>query len=172
MHDKQSHGDGLSMKSLRPFSLMLFITAIILVLATNSLIAQSQPETFQTRLNKSLLLVHQAESAGATPEEVGELTQLLNKALEIDDAIHQIAPSDQQRRTQLDVQLKDVFDTLENRAVQLETSASQRTLTTKVVAYASAGFAALALTGAYILGLAFWGKYRIKRTLRMRISPK
>ncbi len=160
------------MKSLRPFSLILFITSTILVLATNPLVAQSQPETFQTRLNKSLLLVHQAESAGATPGEIGELIQLLNKALEIDDSLHQIAPSDQQRRTQLNAQLKDIFDTLETRAVQLETSASKRTLTSKVVAYASAGFAALALTGAYILGLAFWAKYRIKRTLRMRISPK
>ncbi len=172
MRDRQSHGDGLIMKSLRPISLILLITAIILVLATNSLIAQSQPETFQTRLNKSLLLVHQAESAGATPAEVGELIQLLNKALEIDDAIHQLASNDQQRRTQLDAQLKDVFDTLETRAVQLETSASQRALTSKVIAYVSAGFAALALTGAYILGIAFWRKYRVKRTLRMRISPK
>ncbi len=172
MRDKQSHGDGQSMKSPRPFSLILLITAIILILATNSLIVESQPETFQTRLNKSLLLVHQAESAGATPEEVGELIQLLNKALEINDAIQQLAPADQQRRTQLNAQLKDAFDTLETRAVQLETSAFQRTSTSKVVAYASAGFAALILTGAYVIGLAFWWKYRVKRTLRMRISPK
>ncbi len=154
-------------------AMMLALAALIVgqaMLAANS---QSNDQALQPGFNNVLLLVRHAEEAGATPTEVAPLVAGLNKALGLNTEVSALnQPNETQARQTVLGQLNGLLDGLGRNATQLESTASQRTLTNRVTSYI--GGAIGALIGAILLGycLAFLRKYRVKRTFEMRIIPK
>jgi len=117
--------------------------------------------------------VHKTEEAGATSSEVSELTALLNQVVGLnEEAIKLSAPSDAQRRAELMGEANQLLTSVQTKANQLQAVASQRTLTSTLLAYVTGAVAAFLGTLAYAYGLRFWRRYRIKRTFEMKISPK
>lgn len=130
-------------------------------------------ETLQPRFGQTLALVHQAESAGATSGEIGELVALLNKALELNgEAVKLTAPEEAQKRAELLAQVDQILTTVENRAAELTSVASQRSYTNRVLSYVWGAIAAVLGTIVYAFTLSFYREYRIKRTFQMRVTRK
>ncbi len=142
----------------RVLALIISTIALLLLARPVNVTAQSASD-LQPLYNQAIVHVHRAETAGATTNEVGALVALLNKA--------------EEEQTQGNLtQANETLNEVESKAGQLEITASQRTLTNKILAYGSRGIAALLGTVAYSYGVSFWRKYRIKRTFQMRIIPK
>jgi predicted DNA-binding protein YlxM (UPF0122 family) len=133
----------------------------------------SQTATIQPRFGQALLLVQQAESAGATSSEIADLVKLLNTALGLnEEALKLTSQSDAQKRAELLAQVDQTLTSVEAKAAQVQTVASQRTRTNRMLAYVYGAIVALVGTVAYAYGVAFYRRYRTKRTFQMRISPK
>lgn len=161
------------MPSTSTLLILIIAAAAPLLLAANSVAVMSQSSELQPHFSRVFAVVRQAEANGATPDELREIVAVLNGALELnEEALKLTQSSEAQRRTRLLVQVDQMLDTVEGKANQLEAVVSQRTLTSKVLAYLSGGIAALLGTLAYAHGTSFWRKYRIKRTFQMRIIPK
>jgi len=148
--------------------------AMLLLPAAHSMTVTSQTaDQLEPRFGQMLVLVHQAESAGATSSEVAELVALLNRALELNgEALKLTAPTDAQKRADLLAQVDEILTSVEAKAVQIQAAASQRTRTNTLLAYVYGVIAALLGTVAFAYGVAFYRGYRTKRTFQMRISPK
>ena len=150
---------------------MLMVAGLI---ATQPLAVRSQTaETLEPRLGQTLVTLHQAESAGATPSEIETLVALLNKALELDEeALKLNAPDQTQRRIDLLAQVEQILTTVQNRAAELTAVASQRTYNNRALTYVGGAITAVLATFAYVFIVSFYQKYRIKRTFQMRVVPK
>jgi hypothetical protein len=150
------------------------VLAIMSLVAVQPLMVKSQTiETLQPRFGQTLASVHQAESAGATSNEIGALVGLLNKALELnEDALKLTAPDEAQRRAELVAQVDQILTTVENRAADLTALASQRSYMNKVFTYVWGVVAAILGTIVYAFATSFYRKYRIKRTFQMRVARK
>ena len=129
--------------------------------------------TLEPRFGQTLVTLHQAESAGATPSEIGELVALLNKALELNgEALKLNAPDQAQKRADLLAQVEQILTTVQNQAAELTAVASQRTYNNTVLTYVGGAITAVLATIAYAFIVSFYQKYRIKRTFQMRVVPK
>jgi len=152
----------------------ILLLAALLLLAAGSIVASSQAvDDLEQRIGQAIVLVRQAESAGATSSEIGELVTRLNTALQLnEEAAKLTSPDDAERRAGLLRQADEILATVETGAAQLQSVASQRTFTNRIVTYSIGVIAALAgmIVSAY--GFSFWRRYRVKRTFEMRISPK
>lgn len=154
--------------------------AIVAVLAMLTMIAiepftvRSQTlGTLEPRFGQTLVKLHQSEIAGATSSEVAELVALLNKALELDgEAAKLNAPDQTQKRADLRAQVDQILTTVENRTAELTVVASQRSYTNMVLTYVGGAIAAVLGTIAYAFIVAFYQKYRVKRTFQMRVTRK
>jgi hypothetical protein len=145
----------------------------LLLFPTQITTVTSQPkEELQPEFNKALVLVHEAEAAGASRKEVSDLVVLLNDALQLNQEASALPDSEARRRMDLLAQVNATLATVETEASKLAVVAARRTFTNRVVAYFSGGIAALASTIAYVIGVRFWRTYRIKRTFQMSISRK
>lgn len=158
----------------RRLLIIMFALATLLLIAVDSMASTSQATgQLEPGFGRVIVLVNQAESAGATPGEVTELVTLLNKALDLNnEALKLTSTGDAQKRAQLLAQVDETLSSVEAKAVQLQAVASQRTFTNTLLAYVSGAIAALLATVAYVYGVVFYRRYRIKRTFEMRISPK
>jgi len=147
---------------------------VLALVAIQPLAVTSQTtDSLQLRFGETIAMLHQAESAGATPSEIGTLAALLNKALELNgEALKLTAPDQVQRRAELVAQVDQILMTVENRAADLTALASQRSYTNKVLTYVWGAIAAVLGTILYAFTMSFYRKYRIKRTFQMRISRK
>lgn len=129
--------------------------------------------TLEPGFGGAIVALHRAESAGATSSEVGELVVLLNNALGLNvEALKLNAPEAAQRRIDLLAQVDQVLMTVENRATDLTTAASQRSFTNKALAYVGGAIAAVLGTIAYAFLTSFYQQYRVKRTFQMRVTRK
>jgi hypothetical protein len=148
--------------------------ATLLLLTVHPMTTTSQAvDELQPRFGQALVLVQQAESAGATSSEVGELTKLLNSALALnEEALKLTSPSDVQKRAGLLAQVDQILASVEAKAVQLQAVAARRTYTNTVLAYVYGVIAAFLGTIACAYGVFFYRRYRTKRAFQMRISPK
>jgi len=148
--------------------------ATLFLQMTYSVTATSEAEDLQVRFGHALVLVQQAEFAGATVTEVDELVKVLNEALELrEDALKlSNSPDDSRKRAELLAQVDQLLSSGEARATQLRAVASQRTFTNTVIAYLSGIVAAILGTFAYAYAVSLWRKYRIKRTFQMKVSPR
>jgi predicted PurR-regulated permease PerM len=118
-------------------------------------------------------MLHQAESAGATPSEIGALVALLNKAIELDTEAQKLnAPGEAQRHAELVAEVDQILTTVENRAAELAVIASQRSYTNRILTYVWGAVAAILGTALYSFMVSFYRKYRIKRTFQMRVTRK
>ena len=153
---------------------IIAILAILAVIAIGPLAVRSQTVgTLEPRFGQTLVELHQSETAGATSSEVAELVALLNKALELDgEAVKLNAPDQTQKRADLRAQVDQMLTTVENRAAELTVVASQRSYTNKVLTYVGGAIAAVLGTIAYAFIVAFYQKYRVKRTFQMRVTRK
>jgi type IV secretory pathway VirB2 component (pilin) len=118
-----------------------------------------------------LALVHRAEAAGATHEEIVGLALLLNKALQLSEEAARL-PSSEARRALLLAQVDDILGRVETEATRLEVTSSHRMPANRVVAYVSGGVAAFLATLACAYVGYGWRRYRVKRMFQMRIFPK
>ena len=162
------------MLNVRKFLVICIVLATLFLLAVQITTLECQPrEELQPRFNEMLVLVRQAEAAGAKRQETAGLVLLLNEALRLSEEAGKLTRlSETQRRAGLLAQLDEILDRVDTEARQLEVVASQRTLANKVIAYVSGGVAALVSSLAYIYGARLWQTYRIKRTFQMKIFPK
>jgi len=160
------------MLRIRWFLVICIVLAILLPLTAQTSTSALQPtEELQPGFSGAFDLVHRAEAAGATHEEVTGLVLLLNKALQLDEEATRPSTSEAQRATLL-AQANETLGRVETEATRLEVTASQRTFTNRAVAYVIGGIAAFLATLAYLCTGYVWRKYRIKRTFQMRIFPK
>jgi hypothetical protein len=161
------------MARLWRFLVIGIMLAGLLLLPTEITRVTSQPnEELQPQFNKALALVHEAEGAGATREEVADLVVLMNKALQLNEEAAALPESEAKRKVDLLAQVNATLAIVETEAGQLEVIAARRTFTNQVLAYLSGGIGAFASTLAYVIGVRFWRTYRVKRTFQMRISRK
>ena len=157
---------------IRYFLILCIILAILLPLTAQTVTSTSQlTEELQPQFSRAFVLVRRAEAAGATREEVAGLVLLLNKALQLSEEATRL-PSSEAQSAALLAQMNEILGKVETEATRLEATASQRTLTNRVIAYVSGGVAAFLATLGYAYTGHIWRKYRIKRTFQMRISPK
>ena len=153
---------------------MVGVLVVLAFVAIQPLAVTSQAtDSLQLRFGETIAMVHQAESAGATPNEMGALVVLLNKALELNrEALKLTAPDEAQRRAELVAQVDQILMTVDNRAADLTALASQRSYTNKALTYVWGVVAAVLGTITYAFALSFYRKYRIKRTFQMRVTRK
>ena len=152
--------------------LIVFAALVLFLVVFRSGVVSSQPVgQLQPGFNDALSALQGAEAAGATQGEVAPLVDALNKALSLNDQLNQLSAQDP-KRSQLQAQISEQLNGVETQATGLESLASQRALTDRVVAYVGGGVGALIAALAYAYGSSLWSKYRIKRTFQMRISRK
>lgn len=165
------HGDYMARIKRSP--VICIILVCLVLLTVQALVVASQPsETLQPRFSKALVLVRQAEAAGATHEETAGLVLLLNKALQLDEQAAGAPASDGQRRAELLAQAEEALGRVETEAGQLEVIAARRTFNNRLFAYFSAGILAIVSTLVFVLAASFSRRYRIKRTFQMRVFRK
>jgi hypothetical protein len=147
---------------------------VILVVALLPILAISQSNgTIEPSFAGTISAVCQAETAGATPNEIAVLVVLLNKALELNaEALKLTAPGDANKRTQLISTVDQMLTTVQSRAQGLTTHASQRSRTNKILTYIGGILAAFIGTILFAFIVSFYRAYRIKRTFQMRITRK
>jgi hypothetical protein len=147
---------------------------VILAVALLPTIAISQSNgTIEPGFAGTIGAVRQAETAGATPNEIAVLVSLLNKALELNaEALKLTAPSDADKRAQLISEVNHMLTTVQSRAHDIATHASQRSRTNKILTYLGGILAAFIGTTLFVFIVSFYRAYRIKRTFQMRITRK
>jgi hypothetical protein len=160
-----------------PHTHVKFATAaaiVILVVTSLPILAISQPnETIEPGFAGTLGSVRQAESAGATPNEIAALVVLLNKALELNgDALKLNATAYANKRAQLISQVDQILTAVQSQAQHLTTLASQRSRMNKILTYIGGILAAFIGTILFAFIVSFYRAYRIKRTFQMRVTRK
>jgi len=161
------------MRSSRRILIFTIALLLILVAAHSNTSTYLRADEIQPRFNQAITQVRLAESAGATQSEITELLTTLNKALDLNEqALKLTSPNEAQRRAELLTQVNAMLNDVQRRASALEAVASQRTRTNTVLAYVYGGIAAAVGTFAYASLFAFYRRYRIKRTLQMKVTPK
>jgi hypothetical protein len=147
---------------------------VILAVALVPILAISQSNgTIEPSFAGGLGAVRQAETAGATPNEIAALVVLLNKALQLnEDALKLNATTDANKRTQLISQVDQILTTVQGQAQHLTTLASQRSRTNKILTYIGGILAAFIGAILFAFIVSFYRAYRITRTFQMRITRK
>ena len=127
--------------------------------------------SLQPGFKQAIISLHQAESAGATANELAEPVALLNKALELNRLA--LSPStDATKRVQLLAQVDQILTEVDQKATQLSTVSALRTQYNALTTYAWGIVIAILGTIIYGFALSFREKYRIRRTFQMRISRR
>ena len=155
-------------------ALTVIVIAIALLLSARLVSVTSQPTgELQPKFTQVLAEIHKAESAGATTAEVANLAAPLNQAVQLNNqALALTRPEDAQKRSQLLGQVDQILNGVQSNATHLQAIASQRTFTNTTLTYIFGGVGAFLATLAYIYGVDFWRKYRMKRTFQMKVIPK
>jgi hypothetical protein len=151
--------------------LLILLSAVILflILFRAATVSSQAVDQLPPGFSQALSAVRGAEAAGATPAEIAPLVGLLNSALQLNaEATNASSPT----RSQLQAQVSNQLATVQSRAGQLESVASRRTFMDDVISYLSGGVGALIATVVCAYCLSFWRKYRVKRTLQMKIYRK
>ena len=169
--------DYLNESQLRRIRSQLAIACALAILALVTIqpltVTSQTIATLQPRFGQTLVVLHEAESAGATSSEIGELVALLNKALEVDsEALKLSAPDQAQKKAELLAQVDQILTTVENRSTQLTAVASHRSYTNRILTYVFGVVAAIVGTILYAFTVSFYRKFRIKRTFQMRVTRK
>jgi hypothetical protein len=156
--------------SLRTFALLMLIIALSIPVG---LVVSQTSSGLESGFNQALLQVRSAEAAGATPSELSSLVVSLNKALQLNEqAMRLTDPASSQQRAQLLKQVDQILGHVHDNALALQVTASDRTSLNLILAYVGGGVAAVLGTLAYALSLSLWRRYRVKRTLQMKLKPK
>lgn len=170
------HFDYLNESQLRRTQTRLGIAAAIVIVAVALVpfVAISQTAaTIEPGFGPALVAVHQAESAGATPNEIASLVAQLNRALQLNqNALKMNGPGEVQNRSGLISQVDQMLMTVQGQATDLTALASHRSYMNKALAYIWGVVAAVVGTVLFAFTVSFYRNYRIKRTFQMRITRK
>jgi hypothetical protein len=156
------------MAPARRLVIVLSAAILLLILFRATIVSSQTVDQLQPGFSQALLAVRAAEAAGATPSEIAPLVGLLNNALQLNEQ----AAASSQNRTQLQAQVSNQLATVQSRAGQLESMASQRMFTDKLVSYLAGGVGAIIATIACAYLFSFWRRYRVKRTFQMKVYKK
>jgi hypothetical protein len=126
----------------------------------------------QPSFGQAIVAVNNAEAAGATPNETVPLVAMLNRALELNEEASSLPTNQTDQRNALLSTVNQILTNVTNQANDLTTTSAQRTYTNTIMTYVSGIAAAVVGTFAYVFGVEFYQRYRIKRTLQMRIKAK
>jgi hypothetical protein len=147
--------------------------AILTVVLLPILAVCQSTGTIELGFAGALGAVRQAEMAGANPNEIEALVDLLNKALEMNgEALKLTAPGDANRRIELISNVDQFLITVQSQAHDLTRLAAYRSSTYRVLTYMSGIVAAFVGTILFGFTVSFYRAYRIKRTFEMRITRK
>jgi hypothetical protein len=147
---------------------ILVAVTIISPLHPLAQINQPLPPSF----GQAIVAVNNAEAAGATPNETAPLITLLNKALELNQEASSLPANQTAKRNVILSSVNQILTNVTNQTNDLITTSVQRTYANKIMTYVSGIVAAVIGTFAYVFGLEFYQRYRIKRTFQMRIKAK
>ena len=148
------------------------IAAILLLILAIQPSGGSQTSTLAAGFSQALIIVREAEAAGATPSELSGLTAPLNDAVTLYRQAVNLSPQKSAEQAQLMAQVTAILTAVQTNATHLASAASQRTYIDTVLTYAGAALAAAIGTAVYAFAFSLYRKSRIKRTLQMRISGK
>ena len=155
----------------RTASVLVILVAITIVaLVAYPALVVSQSVNLQ--LNAVIQDIRKAESAGAKPGEMRQLIDQMNSVSQLQDQIQNLSPQDIGKKAQLLGEINSTLSSIDAQAIQLETTAAQRTYMDHVIAYSSGVIGAVIGTVAYYYGVLLYRRYRIKRTFQMKIIPK
>ncbi|HXX73174.1 MAG TPA: hypothetical protein VEI80_05710 [Candidatus Acidoferrales bacterium] len=156
-------------------SAWLMFTSAVLILAIMMAPQYSQAQfnsTLQPSVSRAIAAVNNAEAAGATTKETAPLVAMLNEALALNSEASNLPPNQTTQRNALFSSVNQILTTVTNQANNLTTTSTQRTYTNKIITYVTGVVAAIVGTFVCVFGVEFYQRYRIKRTLQMRIKRK
>jgi hypothetical protein len=136
------------------------------------------PHYSQAQLNatpgfgQAIVAVNNAEAAGATSNETAPLVTMLNKALELNQEASSLPTNQTDQRNALLSTVNQILTNVTDQANDLTATSTQRTYTNKIITYLTGLVVAAVGTFAYAFGVELYKRYRIKRTLPMRVKRK
>ena len=153
--------------------LILSISVLVAAIMISPLYPLAQiNQSLQPSLGQAIVAVNNAEAAGATPNEIAPLVAMLNKALELNQGASNLPANQTEGRNAVLSSVNQILTNVANQANDLTTTSAQRTYTNKILTYATGLVLAAVGTLAYIFGVELHKRYRIKRTLQMRVTRK
>jgi len=152
----------------------VFVLGLTVILTVAPFVSvSSQNDVTSAMFSQALVQVQQAELAGASPQEISGLVNLLNRAAELDhEAIQSSAANETARESQLTAQVGQILNTVESEAMQLTVSSSQRSSANKIIAYLSGVLAAVLGTVAYLFAVYLNERHKVNRIFQMRVRRK
>jgi hypothetical protein len=154
---------------------MAFAFAIMLILIVVPFVPVSSQNDVTSRasFSQALVQVQKAELAGATPQEISGLVNLLNRAVELDREANQLsAANETAEASQVTSQVNQTLITVESEATQLTVSSTQRSFANKIALYLEGVIAALLGTFIYSLAVYLNEMRKVKQTFQMRVKGK
>ena len=151
---------------------ILTIAILVAVTMTSPLYPLAQINQPQPGLSQAILAVNNAVAAGATPNETVPLVTLLNKALELNLEASSLPTNETEQHNAILSSVNQILTNVTNQANDLTTTSTQRTYTNKITTYASGLIVAVVGTFAYVFGVEFYQRYRVKRAFQMRVKAK
>jgi len=133
--------------------------------------AQLNP-SLQTGFSQAIAAVHNAEAAGATPNETAPLVAMLNEALALNQEASSLPSNQTTQRNTLLSSANQFLTNVTNRANDLTSISTRGTYTNTVITYVIGIVAAVVGTFVYVFGVELYQRYRIKRTFEMKVSSK
>ena len=153
--------------------LLLTVSILIAIVTIQPFFSRAQINVpLQQGFDQAIVAVNNAEAAGATPDETAPLVTLLNKALELNQEASSLPSNQSAQRDALLSSVNQILMNATNQANDLATASAQTTYTKKVVTYVTGLTLAVVGTFAYAFVVEVYQRYRIKRTLQMRIRSK
>lgn len=153
----------------------MFALAITIILIVVSFVPVSSQNdmTSPASFSQALVQVQKAELAGATPQEISGLVNLLNRAVELDREANQLsAANETAKASQVTSQVNQTLITVESEAMQLTVSSTQRSSANKITLYLEGVIAALLGTFTYSVAVYLNEKRKVKQTFQMRVKRK
>lgn len=158
---------------MRHSFLEVSIAVAVILVAIQPLVTSQDMGNLQPTFGQALVAVRRAESAGATPNEINGLIQLLNKALELNrEALQLNSTSQSQERQTLLSQADQTLTIVDSEAAKLTVTAARRSYYNLVLAYVGGVVAAVLGTLACVVVANIYQEYRIRRTFQMKVTPK
>jgi predicted PurR-regulated permease PerM len=147
------------------------ITILSLLLLVQPALVTSQ-QIQPSSMNMVIRDVLRAEMAGAQPEEIGRLAAELNSVLSLESQLQNLAPQEVGKRTQLLGEINNTLANVDAEANQFQASSSHQTFIDRTLSYVLGAVGAMLATLIFLFTISLQSRYRAKRTLRMKISPK
>jgi hypothetical protein len=156
-------------------SVWLILTAAVLITIIMIPPDYSQGQlnpNLQTGFGQAIVAVNNAEAAGATPNETAPLVAMLNQAVALNREASTLPPNQTAQSNALSSKANQILTNVTNQANDLTITSARRTYTNTILTYASGIVAAVLGTFAFVFGVEFYQRYRIKRTLHMSVKAK